>query len=138
MAANTSPIYTLKGKLEWCPTVINAANTAKDGTGVVNTIVTADATNGSFIQKIKFRPAGTNVATVARIFINNGLTNATPSNNILYDELSLPASTTSETSATIGIEVYLNFVLPSGYNINVTLGTAVAAGYYVSAIGGDY
>ena len=138
MAANTSPIYSKNGIIKWPATAITAANTAKDGTGTVDTIMTADATNGSFVQKLKFRAAGTNIATVCRIFINNGSTNATAANNILYDEITLPATTLSETSSLQGPELYINTVIPAGYKINVTLGTAVAAGYYISAVGGDY
>jgi|CXWL01.1.fsa_nt_gi hypothetical protein len=138
MAQNHKAIYTLVPKINWGAAAITAANTAKDGTGTVDTIFTADATNGSFVQKIKFRPAGANVQTVARIFINNGSTNATAANNILYDEVTLPATTLSETGAINGPELYLNIVLPAGYKINVTLGTAVAAGYYASIVGGDY
>lgn len=136
--ANNSPIYTKNGRVNWGAAVITAANTAKDGTGTVDTIFTADATNGSFVQKIKFRPAGTNIQTVARIFINNGSTNATAANNILYDEVTLPATILSETGAINGPELYFNIALPAGYKINVTLGTAVAAGYYASVVGGDY
>jgi hypothetical protein len=35
-------------------------------------------------------------------------------------------------------ELPLNFALPAGYVLNVTLGTTVAAGYFVSVIGGKY
>ena len=31
-----------------------------------------DSTNGSYLSTLSFRAAGTNVATVARVFINNG------------------------------------------------------------------
>jgi hypothetical protein len=72
------------------------------------------------------------------VFINNGLTNATPSNNILYDEITLAATTASLNSALPTYELPLNFALPPGYKLNVTLGTTVAAGYYISVIGGKY
>lgn len=137
MAANTSPIFSIAGDIEWGTTAITTANTAKDGTGTVLTVFTADV-NGAFVQRIRFRSAGTNIATVARIFINNGSDNATASNNILYDEITLAATTLSEVAALATYELPLNFVLPAGYKINVTLGTTVAAGYYVSVIGGKY
>lgn len=138
MPGNTAPIYTRVPQINWGPTAPTAANTAKDGTGTVLTAFTADATNGGYVQKIRFRPAGSNVATVARIFINNGATNATPANNILFDEITLSATTLSEVAALQNYELPLNFALPPGYKINVTIGTAVAAGYYVSVIGGAY
>ena len=137
MAANTAPIFSIAGDVEWGTTAITTANTAKDGTGTVLTCFTADV-EGAFVQRIRFRAAGTNIATVARVFINNGSTNATAGNNILYDEITLAATTLSETSAQPVYELPLNFALPAGYKLNVTLGTTVAAGYYVSVIGGKY
>lgn len=137
MPANTSPIFTLTPRASWGTAVITAANTAKDGTGTVTGVFTAGS-NGSFLQKIRFRPAGTNVATVARIFINNGSTNATAANNILFDEITLPAVTLSEVGAQPLQELPLNIAVPAGYVVNVVLGTAVSAGHYVSVVGGDY
>jgi len=137
MAANTAPIFSIAGDVEWGTTAITTQNTAKDGTGTVLTVFTADA-DGGFVQRIRFRAAGTNIATVARVFINNGSTNATAGNNILYDEITLAATTLSETSAQPVYELPLNFALPAGYKLNITLGTTVAAGYYVSVIGGKY
>ena len=136
--ANTQPIFSSLGDIQWGATAITTANTAKDGTGTVLTVFTADATNGGFVQRIRFRSAGTNIATVARVFINNGSANSTPANNILYDEITLAATTLSEVSALAVYELPLNFALPPGYKLNVTLGTTVAAGYYVSVIGGRY
>lgn len=138
MAQNTAPVFTNVPHVEWGASALTAANTAKDGTGTVLTCFTADATDGSFVQRIRFRAAGTNVATVARVFINNGSTNATAANNILWDEITLSATTLSETSALSTYELPLNFALQAGYKVNVALGTAVSAGYYISVIGGDY
>ncbi len=138
MSANISPIFSGKPAVGWGATALSAANTAMDGTGTVLTVFTADATNGSFVQSIRFRAAGTNVATVARVFINNGSSNATPGNNILREEITLASTTLSQTSATANYELTLNFGLPAGYKLNVALGTAVAAGYFISVVGGDY
>lgn len=138
MAANTAPIFSLLGDVQWGATTIATANTAKDGTGTVLNVFTADATNGGFVQRIRFRAAGTNVATVARVFINNGSTNATAANNILFDEITLAASTLSEVAALAVYELPLNFALPPGYKLNITVGTTVAAGYFISVIGGKY
>jgi hypothetical protein len=138
MPANTQPIFSALGDIEWGTSALTTQNTAKDGTGTVLTCFSADSTNGGFVQRIRFRSAGTNIATVARVFINNGLTNATPANNILYDEITLAATTLSEVAALPVYELPLNFALPPGYRLNVTLGTTVAAGYYVSVIGGKY
>lgn len=138
MAGNVQPIFTRVGDIQWAAAVITAANTAKDGTGTVNLVFTADATNGGFVRGVLWQPAGTNVASVGRVFLNNGLTNATAANNIYLGQVTLPACTNSEVAALFAPVVPLNLALPPGYKLNVTLGTAVAAGYYVSAIGGKY
>lgn len=138
MAANTAPIYSKVGDYQWGSTAITTANTAKDGTGTVLTVFTADATNGGYAESISFCAAGTNVATVARIFLNNGSSNATPANNILKTEITLSATTLSEVSAQPPYIVPLNWIVPPGYKINVTIGTTVSAGYYVSVGAGKY
>ena len=137
--ANNQPIFSKIGDIQWSGASASAANTTKDmTTGTTYSVFTADATNGGYVQRIRFRPLGTNAATVARIWINNGSATSTAANNILFDEVSLAASTISETSATSLTELPLNFALPPGYKIFVTLGTVVAAGYAVSVIGGKY
>jgi hypothetical protein len=138
MPANQYPIYPRTQQIEWGPEVITAANTAKDGTGTVNTVFTADATEGSYLKQLTFRSAGTNIATVARIFINNGASNATPENNVLFKEITLPATTLTEVASQNDNVVPVDLPMPAGYKINVVLGTAVAAGYYVTGEGGKY
>jgi hypothetical protein len=141
MPANTSPIFSAKGAIQWSPTFLAAANIAKDGTGTVATIFTGNNTGnaaGNFVQRLVARPLGTNIATVLRVFINNGGVNTTAANNNLIAELSLPATAISEAAAQPDFILPLNFVVPAGYKIICTLGTAVAAGYAVTIIGGEY
>ena len=137
MPGNTSPIFSKVAHVEWVNGV-SAANTAKDGTGTVDTIFTADATSGSYLQKLVIRPRGTNVASVLRVFLNNGASNATAANNVLIAEQALAATTNTEAGALAGYELPLNVPVPPGFRVTVTLGTAVAGGYAVSAFGGDY
>ncbi|MBG1232229.1 hypothetical protein [Aestuariivirga litoralis] len=141
MAANTQPIFSSLGSVQWAAPALTSANTAKDGTGTVSTIATGNNAGnaaGNFIQKIIARALGTNVQTVLRIFINNGSANTTAANNALIAEMTLPATTLSETSAQPAYELPLNLALPPGFKLICTLSTAVAAGYQVSAIGGQY
>jgi hypothetical protein len=144
--ANTAPIFTLAPDIQWGSADDNSsatagpilsANTALDGTGYVTTVFTAGA-NGSYVNQLIVRPVGSNIATVLRVFINNGSTNATQANNCLFTEITLPITTASTVSALVGAAVPLNFALPAGYKINVTLGGAVAAGFRVMVQGGDY
>lgn len=134
---NTQPIFTASGDTQWAVSAVTA-NTTKDLTLGTNYLVFSASSNGGYVQRLRFRALGTNVATVARVFINNGSTNATQVNNVLWDEVSLPATTVSETSALATYEVPLNFALPDGYRLYVTLGTGVAAGYSITCIGGKY
>lgn len=137
MPANTSPIFPVVGNIGFAP-AITAANTSKDGTGTVNFVATAQAQNGTRVERLRVRPKGTNVASVLRVFLNNGGDNNTAANNVLFDELSLPATTNSEVAAIAGLEVPMNITLPPGWRVFVTLGTAVAGGYAVTGVGGDY
>lgn len=143
MAANTDPIYTLE------PEVANNGTTgmnqlitaaANDYTGIdadVSLVFTAGA-NGSFVQRLRFKAGGTNVATVARIYINNGSSPGTATNNQFYGELSLPATTASATVATVDLDYPMNFAIPATFRIYVGLATAVAAGWVVTPIAGNY
>jgi hypothetical protein len=142
MAANTAPIFSLLGDVQWTNTgAMVTANTTKDLTsGTIYLAFTADATNGGFVQRIRFRSLGTNTnATVARVWINNGGATATIASNTLFDEITLTATTVSETAALATFELPLNFALPPGYKIYVTLGTApTSAGWQGTVIGGKY
>ena len=146
MAANLNPIFIESPDVQWGAAdgngggagPLKTANTAKDGTGTVLTIFTADITDGGMVFKVIARAVGTNTGSVLRVFVNNGSTNATIANNSLIAELNLPGTTLSETTAQPDYEKELNIALPAGYKLNVTLGTTVAAGYQVSAVGGKY
>ncbi len=138
MPANTQPIFSRLADIQWSPTALLAANTAKDGTGTVAIVFTADVTNGGFVQKLIARPLGTNVATVLRVFINNGAVNTTASNNNLIAEITLAATTLSEVAAQPDYVLPLNTTIPAGNRLLCTLGTAVAAGFALTVIGGKY
>ena len=138
MPANNQPIFSIAGDAQWSSGAITAANTTTDLTsGTIYAIFTG-GTNGSYIQRIRFRHLGTNVATVARVWINNGSTTGSAANNTLWDEITLAANTLSQVAAAINYELPFGFALPAGYVIYVTLGTAVAAGFKATIIGGDY
>lgn len=138
MPSNTTPIFSKSGDLQWINAVVTANTTTDLTTGTSYLVFTSDATNGGYIQKLRIRSLGTNVATVMRIWINNGSTTGTASNNTLYDEITLASSTVSQTSALSNYELPLNFALPAGYKIYVTIGTTVSAGYDVVAVAGKY
>ena len=138
MPGNTAPIYSKVADWQWIG-AITTANTTKDlTTGTSFLVFTADATNGGFVKKLRIRHLGTIVATVMRVFINNGSATGTAENNILFDEIGLQSNTVSETSASTVYELPINEALAPGYKIYVTIGTAVAAGLAVTAVAGKY
>ena len=123
---------TVTGPKSYTYTV--AAGLATPATGTI----TADPINGTRIEKLVWQPLGTNVASAGRAFLNNGQSNTTATNNIYLDDVTLAASTLSEVASMAGTEMPLDIVVPPFHKINVTLGTAVAAGYAVYAVAGSY
>lgn len=134
---NTQPIYTASADTQWIGSA-TVANTTKDLTSGTAYLAFTASSTGGYVQRMRFRPLGTNVATVARVFINNGGATGTTANNILWDEISLPATTLSETSSLPTYELPLNFALPPSYRLFVTIATVVAAGFAITVIGGKY
>jgi hypothetical protein len=145
---NIDPIYSAYPHFGF-GVAVTAANTAMDGTGTVTVIFTAGTSavaagapdQGSFVPRVFLRPLGTNAASLVRIFVNNGATNTTASNNVLVGELTLPATTASNTiqQADFCIPIGPNgVVLDPGFRLLMTLGTAVAAGWIAYVPAGDY
>jgi hypothetical protein len=141
MPANNQPIFTRLADIQWTVSAMTVANTTTDLTaGTIYLAFSADSTNGGYVQRIRFRTLGSNTnATVARIWVNNGLTTATAANNVLFDEITLPTTTVSQVAAQANYELPLNFALPAGYGIYITLGQApTSAGWEATVIGGKY
>lgn len=136
MAAGVQPIFVDTPRTAYITTGVNA-NTAFDGTGTVATVFTAGA-DGSKIEDVYLNHMGTNIATVVRFFVNNGSTNATAANNALVHEETMAANTASQVEASVPVLWRANLVLPAGYKLNVTIGTAIASGIMVTVFGGDY
>jgi hypothetical protein len=256
MAGNATPIYSKVGDIQGSIILTQAAGDYS-GANSNNTIVfQSDSTNGGYLQRLRFKALGTNVATVARIYINEGypalantaslpgqptatvnntagsgslqignyyavvqaidgygiptafspessvatttsntanivytwngssgatsyrlfvgpsangeviyfntsgntttytvsnvypsLATNTPAQgqpkdfvsvNMLYGEVSLPATTATNTAATVDIDYPMNIALPPSYHVLVGLGLSVAAGWTVTAIAGKY
>lgn len=142
MAANVNPIFAARGQLPWSVN-ITAANTAQDGTGTVDFLQIAGTAwvvgaDGAFVQGIRFKSKVANVASLARVFVNNGGANTTAANNFFVDEILLPATTLSQTAPQPYLFMPLSFIVPASHRVFVTLGTAVAGGWQVMAIVGDY
>ena len=145
MPANTSPIYSIVGATDSVASnesglvVGPTANTSQTGSGTMYKAFTAGA-NGSYVQKMRFRPVGSPAATVCRVFISDSSTTST-TDTWLYDEITLPAVTVSQTAASSVFELPLNIALDPSYLLYVTFGTSTGSagtGYSVVTIAGDY
>jgi hypothetical protein len=143
LLAGTSPAFASTPPSNFTPGSLTAANTATDGTGTTLLLATAPATasGGSLVERIRCMHLGTNVATVVRVFLNNGSSPAVAGNNSLIAEKTMPANTLTQTAESIPQDIILNQVLKASATvperIYVTIGTAVAAGIKFTAIGGD-
>jgi hypothetical protein len=145
MPANTSPIYSIVGATDSVASnesgliVGPTANTSQTGSGTLYKAFTAGA-NGSYVQKMRFRPVGSPAATVCRVFISDSSTTST-TDTWLYDEITLPAVTVSQTAASSVFELPINVALDPNYLLYVTFGTSTGSagtGYSVVTIAGDY
>src|SRR5215207_2007827 len=141
MPANIDPIYTRLGDVQFQSAAMTAANNTLDITsGTSYLLFTADATNGGYVSfiRVKATPANNTVATVIRVWLNNGATTATATNSAFFTEATFPATTASATAATAELTIALNFALPAGYRIYLTLGTAPGGSgqFNATAIGG--
>lgn len=139
MSANVQPIFTLTPNCKG--TTINAANTAKDGSGAITTLFTA-GTNGSRVDRVTITnsqaTAGANSASVNRIWISD----TSGANYKLYKESAVAAVTGSNTA--IGYSTTLNFVsgliLASGQLLGGTIAVRASASDNMDFVveGGDY
>lgn len=148
MAANSNPKFTKNGRVS--SVLVTALNASSQGGGTVGTDIflafTADATNGSFVERVRLIPTATTptttTATVARVFVSTIASGATTSaNTYLVAEITLPAIAADNAStAVIPFDISLGFALPANGTILVTNHAAPAANtaWRAVVIGGDY
>lgn len=147
MSANTSPRFTLTGDpssnndaTTMAPTFTTAAADYDGTTGTHNKQVFKAGSNGARIAGLRFKAKGsTTNQTVARIFLNNGTTPGTATNNSFIGEFSLPTITATALVSTPEMDYYFPggyLDLPSGWVIIVGLGNTVTAGWTCSPIQG--
>lgn len=109
MAANTAPIFSKLGAIEGGGVLTTAA---ADYTGVsINNqfVFDADEVNGSFLQKLRFKALGTNVATVARVYVNTGKLNQA---STITAVTGTPTGTPSASGGTLATGTYFARIQP--------------------------
>lgn len=110
---------------------VTAANTGRDGTGTVVTVLTAGA-NGSRIDDIDIVAAGSTTAGVVRLFIHDG------SNALLWREIIVAAVTPSTSMAVWSAALTnLGLLLPNGWSLRASTHNAETFNVIVSR-GGDF
>lgn len=72
MPGNNDPIYSRRGAITRAVLLTTAAADYTGKSPYNKEVFAADATNGSFLQRLRFKALGTNIATVARIYLNDG------------------------------------------------------------------
>lgn len=118
---------------------ISTANTNRDGTGTLGTVVTAGA-NGSRIEEIVIEATGNTAVGVVRLYLNDG------TNTRLWLEVLVSAITPSTTikpfrwssreqSSDLRPDLPL-FVLPTGWSLRAS--TEAANTFNVFAFGGSF
>ncbi len=139
MAANTIPIFVKTPDLTSAS--INAANTARDGSGTLVTLFTAGA-DGSRVDYIVFTSAQPSVAASSARVVRVFITDTSGNNPRLRVEAAMTAVTASNTvvGATTTITFTNGLLLASGQQIKVSQSVYASASDQtdVFAHGGDY
>ena len=108
---------------------VSVANTNRDGTGTLATILTAGS-SGSRVDDIKIQATGTTTAGVVRLFLHDG-TNAR-----LFAEILVTAVTPSTTVEAFSA-VLLNqaIILPNGWSLRASTNNAETFNVIVNRAG---
>jgi len=151
MPANIDPIYSRLSDYQGSALITTAASTVFDISGTIGTdiykVFTADATNGGFVQRIRFKYAAngttTSVAAVMKIWISTKTSGTCTigTDSWFYDEIALPATGALTTTAPNAVyEVPFGFALPAGYTIlcKITVSQSANTGWMANVIAGKY
>ena len=126
MAAN--PAFATTPRL--AVAALSAANTNRDGTGTIVTLITGVAA-GTRIAEVVVQAAVTTTAGMVRLYLYDGATYS------LFDEVSVAAATASASGkATRVLTAYNNLILPSS-SWSIVCSTHNAEAIKVTAMGAD-
>lgn len=109
---------------------VSTANTARDGTGTVATVITG-ASSGTRIQEVVVQATSTTTAGMVRLFLYDG------SSYWFFDEVAVSAVTPSASVRAFRASVtYQSLVLPSN-SWSLRASTHNAETFHVAALGAD-
>ena len=108
---------------------ISVANTARDGTGTMVTVVSA-GTGGSRVDDIQITATGVTTAGMVRLFLNNGTT------SYLWKEVGVSAVSASGSQPAFNAQL-LNqaLILPSGWSLKAATNNAETFNVLVTRAG---
>jgi len=111
---------------------ISTANTNRDGSGTINTVLAAGTTAGTEIFRVIVQAAGTTSAGMVRLYVHDGTTSH------IYRELPVAAISASGSTAAHRSEILTpDLRLPTtGYELRAS--TNNAEPFRVHALAGDY
>lgn len=134
MPANVQPLFLLTPVIGMVK--IATANTARDGSGTMSTIVTG-GTNGTTVTTLQVKAEVTTTAGVIRVYVSNTTAANTTANTFLLKEIVVTAVTASGTAASFDSTLtFDDLKIPSGSTLRVS--TDKAESFSVTARGGDY
>lgn len=128
----TSPQFTTTAKIGVA--AVSTANTARDGTGTIETVLTAGS-NGTRVERIWLQATGDPADSTVTIFLYDGAA------YWLFDEFDIgnPAAASTTVAGYNTSRAYTDLVLPSGWSIRAAITVALSAGVInVFALGGDF
>jgi hypothetical protein len=110
---------------------IATANTNRDGTGTIGTVMTAGA-SGSRIDYVLIKATVTTTAGCVRLYVYDGST------YFLIEEINIPAITVSATQPAYSFTYYIpgGLLIPSGYSLRAS--TEKSENFNIVAQGGDF
>lgn len=129
---NTNPIYSRAGDIQWQAPLITAANDYTCFSSLNGSVFEADDTNGGFIRAVRFKALGTNIASLARIFINNGLPNQQ-----FITASGTPTGTPATTNGTINTSSQYAKIVPIGQGGDVGVVSTESAAVVVTGPSGS-
>jgi len=123
----TAPVFASTPKLGTA--AISTANTNRDGTGTIGTVLTAGA-SGTKINEIRIEASAATTAGIVRLFIFDG-TNT----RLFYEQLVAAITPSASVKVFESTLLFDNLVLPTGHQLRASTHNAEA--FNVFALGAD-
>jgi hypothetical protein len=129
---NADPIYSRRGSITRSALLKTAAADYTAISPYNKEVFAADTTNGSYLQRLRFKALGTNVATVARIYLNDG-----DQAENFGAAIGAPTGTPSGTGGTIWAGTYYGMIIAVDAAGRLTPVGTISTGVAVTGVTGS-